>query len=142
MDLQEENRGIKYYIQVTVGVRRDTPEGEIRQEASFSSNPAICIQGTDLDQDIHSAFQELFKKFEEYTSEHSGWILEEVRSIHIHSVVYTPTSGSSYIPLPPKLQNTKACINIQNNDEKCFLYSVLAGLYPTTDVKHVYRVSN
>ena len=71
-DLQEQRRGIKFYLQVTVGVRRDTPEGEIRMEASFSSKPTVCVEGTDLDQDIHTAFHELFKKFEEYTSEHSG----------------------------------------------------------------------
>ena len=94
MDLQEERRSVKYYIQVTVGVRKDTPAGAIRQEASFYSKTAICLQSTNLEQDIAYAFQVLFRKFEKYTSQHSGWVLEEVRSILLHSITYQPTASS------------------------------------------------
>ena len=39
--------------------------------------------------------------------------------------------GSSYIPLPRDIQNRNACLNIVNtDDEKCFVWSVLASLYP------------
>jgi hypothetical protein len=94
MDLQEERRSVKYYIQVTVGVRKDTPAGEIRQEATFYSKTATCLQSTNLEQDIAYAFQVLFRKFEKYTSQHSGWVLEEVRSILLHSITYQPTASS------------------------------------------------
>ena len=95
MDVQDERQGIKYYIQVTVGVRRDTSIGENRQEMTFYSNPTVYIEGTNLEQDIAYAFQDLFRKFEKYTNQHSGWVLEEVRSILLHSITYQPTSGSS-----------------------------------------------
>ena len=68
MDLQGERQGIKYYIQITVGVRRDTPVGQIRQEMAFYSKPTVYIAGTNLGRDIATAFQELFRKFEEYTN--------------------------------------------------------------------------
>ena len=42
---------------------------------------------------------------------------------------YVPLKGSQYIDLPPKIKNSKAVINIQNDDDKCFLWSVLAHLY-------------
>ena len=42
---------------------------------------------------------------------------------------YVPLKGSQYIDLPPKVKNSKAVINIQNDDDKCFLWSVLAYLY-------------
>ena len=42
---------------------------------------------------------------------------------------YVPLKGSQYIDLPPKVKNSKAVINIQNDDDKCFLRSVLAHLY-------------
>ena len=99
-DLRVERRGIKYYINVVVGLRKETTAGEIRQEASFSSKPSIFIEGTNLDGDLATAYQELFNKFEEYTSQHSGWILEEVRYIRLHSATYLPLGGSSYLPLP------------------------------------------
>uniref|UniRef100_A0A0R3QJ68 OTU domain-containing protein n=1 Tax=Brugia timori TaxID=42155 RepID=A0A0R3QJ68_9BILA len=38
-------------------------------------------------------------------------------------------SGSSYIPLPEKLKNCKGIININNEDNKCFVYSILSYFY-------------
>jgi hypothetical protein len=37
--------------------------------------------------------------------------------------------GSSYMLLPDFLKNTKSIINIKNTDDKCFLWSVLHGIY-------------
>lgn len=38
-------------------------------------------------------------------------------------------NGMSYKPLPLKLMNKKAIINPKNKDNKCFMWSVLIGLY-------------
>ena len=38
-------------------------------------------------------------------------------------------NGSSYIPLPDWISKKRAIINIQNRDEKCFLWCVLRYLY-------------
>ena len=54
--------------------------------------------------------------------------------------VYDPIHASSYPPLPQILKSKKALINIQNNDEKCFLWCVLAQLHPAEN--HADRVSN
>ena len=53
---------------------------------------------------------------------------------------FIPLTGSSYIPLIPYISNKKACINIKNNDQKCFAYCILAVLYPAKN--HPERVSN
>jgi hypothetical protein len=45
-------------------------------------------------------------------------------------VRYRPLRGSSYIPLPIKLRTKRAIINVKNKDNKCFMWSVLAVLYP------------
>ena len=55
-------------------------------------------------------------------------------------VAYDPLKASSHIPLPKELQSKKALLNIQNNDEKCFLWSVLAHLHPVAENAH--RVSH
>ena len=49
--------------------------------------------------------------------------------------------ASSYIPLPKEIEKKRACLNIQNNDQKCFLWCVLAKLHPVEHGKHPYRVS-
>ena len=53
---------------------------------------------------------------------------------------YRPLAGSSYIPTPKKLLSKKALVNVQNlHDDKCFIWSVLAGLHPIAS--HPHRVS-
>ena len=49
--------------------------------------------------------------------------------------------ASSYLPLPKELQTRKGCLNIQNNDKKRFLWSMLASLHPVQRKNSPYRVS-
>ena len=42
-------------------------------------------------------------------------------------VKYDPMRA--YLPLPKELKAKQGCLNIQNNDEKCFLWSILASLH-------------
>jgi hypothetical protein len=46
------------------------------------------------------------------------------------------------VPLPTQIAKKKAVLNIVNNDEKCFIWSILASLYPVSGNSHPYRVSN
>ena len=48
--------------------------------------------------------------------------------------------GSSYIPLPDWISKKRAISNIQNRDEKCFLWCVLRYLYPRE--KDAYRLTD
>ena len=46
-----------------------------------------------------------------------------MKAEYVNSSVYSPLSGSTYIELPHKLKNLmKGLINIENNDNKCFLW--------------------
>ena len=48
---------------------------------------------------------------------------------------------SSYLPLPKELRAKQGCFNIQNNDEKCFLWSILASLHPVQWRNSPHRIS-
>ena len=43
---------------------------------------------------------------------------------------WKPISGSSYIPLPPKIKNKNAVINMKNEDNQCFKWCVVRALNP------------
>lgn len=43
--------------------------------------------------------------------------------------------------LPSNLKKKKACLNIKNNDEKCFLWCVLASMHPVDRQDHPKRVA-
>ena len=60
----------------------------------------------------------------------SNWTFKSIICLEIHTVAYEPLKGNSYIPLPPKLAQKKAIINMQNEDNKCFTWSVLRALNP------------
>ena len=50
-------------------------------------------------------------------------------------------AARSYIKLPNEIQNKKATINIQNSDDKCFIYCLGHALDPTPEKKNLERVS-
>ena len=56
-------------------------------------------------------------------------------------VKYDAMRASSYLPLPKQLNGKRGCLNLQNNDEKCFLWSILASLHPVQRRNHLDRVS-
>ena len=56
--------------------------------------------------------------------------------------VYAPLQGSSYMKLPKGLEDKKAILNVQNEDEKCFLWSVLAALHRVNWKDHPFRVQH
>ena len=57
--------------------------------------------------------------------------LDSIVSLICITVSYKPLRGENYIPLPKELANKKAIINIQNKDNKCFLWCVLRALNPS-----------
>ena len=72
----------------------------------------------------------------------SNFRVKGIESIVVHYDRYNPTRGGSYIDLPKWIADKKACINIKNEDNKCFKYSVQCGFYKLYDKPHPERVSH
>ena len=58
----------------------------------------------------------------------SGLRLAWVLQFTVKMVKYTPFEGRRWKPLPEFLSKKKAILNIQNEDERCFKYALLAFL--------------
>ena len=72
---------------------------------------------------LDQSFQEIIYRLENWISHGSGWIVEEIYSQYLNLSSYLPLSGSTYIKLPKELRHPmKGLINIENNDNKCFLW--------------------
>lgn len=69
-----------------------------------------------------------------------GWIFKRILDVHLNIWKYNPLRGVSFLELLLKLKDSKAVLNDRNNDEKCFLWFVLAHLYPAGNNKN--RVQN
>ena len=72
----------------------------------------------------------------------SGLVLTQMDKIKLNFDKYNPTRGGKFIPLPKWVQSKKACINIKNEDNKCFKYSVQCGIYKVYEKDHPERLSH
>ena len=115
----------KQTIQQNVGV-----VGLEEDKAYFTSGTLINIISTDVDKLIKICIDAIDGGIENYQQTGSAWYFKEVEKLEIHTVEYNPTKGSSYIPLPDWISNKKAIVNIENKDEKCFLWCILRYLHP------------
>ena len=84
--------------------------------------------------------KEIMVKLANYQRNVSGWYFKEVISFDIYTVDDKKLKGDSYIPLPDFLMRNKAIINMENKDNKCFLWSVLRYLHPKE--KHSSRIND
>ena len=50
---------------------------------------------------------------------------------------YLPLGGSSYIPLPKFLAAKKAIINLKNEDDECFKWSITRALNPVKNAERI-----
>ncbi len=85
------------------------------------------------------ASEKVLESMAKYQKKGSGWRLKRVLELEIHVVEYNPVGGSSYIPLPEKLRGKKAIINMNNEENECFKWSVTRALNPVEE--HQERIS-
>ena len=102
-------------------------------KAYFLTGTHINLESTNVDKLIKLCYERIEGHIEVYTEKGSGWYFKEVDKLEIHTVEFNPTKGSSYIPLPDWIKNKKAIVNIQNKDDKCFLWCILRYLHPRKD---------
>ena len=70
---------------------------------------------------LDQSFQEVIYRLENWISNGSRWIAEEIYSQYLNVSSSLPLSESTYIKLPVELSHPmKGLIDIQYNDNKCF----------------------
>lgn len=87
---------------------------------------------------ISTFYDSLIDKFEAWVDKFqergSGFVFRNIKSVQVKQYKYEYQRASSYIPLQFKSSNI---INVQNkNDNKCFLWSILASLFPANKNKN------
>ena len=109
-----------------------------------NSKAAVKMRGEHEDSVLHKineAFKHMSNSSSNYQKQESSWIFQAVEFLKLCMGKYRPLKGSSYIPLPKEIRFSRAILNIQNKDEKCFLWSILASLHPVPKNQHGYRVT-
>ena len=101
------------------------------EEVYFNSTTFTILHNDDIIESLNKAAEEINNKIAIWLSEGSGWIIVEIQSHFVNIVKYLPLRGNSYVQLPKELRNSMmGLINLQNNDDKCFLWSHVRHLNP------------
>lgn len=105
---------------------------EVIEHKYINTKNGIIDCVTDLDKWFNdNILEKILKDLEEFQERDSGWALSSIINLTININKYTPQIGSSFVELPKRIALKKACINVRNNDDKCFKWAVLSALYPT-----------
>ena len=143
INIFNSNRGIKTILYLYVFMGRHEP-GElpiIKEFAFHSIGQKLILEGTDESEIYNEMVDEIMEEINKAEmAEGSGWTFKEVIKLVLHTTRWDATNAGSYMELPPELKNKKAIINMKNQDEKCFLWSVLRALNPKNE--HPERVDN
>ena len=90
-------------------------------------------------EELHEA-DELNHQIDEFEQGESGYIFDSIKKLTVKMFKYHDIKASSYCKLPKPFCNSKSIVNIQNNDNYRFLWSILAYKYKVDN--HRERVSN
>lgn len=130
LDVMKSEKDRTFYFQ-SVSKKRNIP-------------PVIILQGTtskDIRKILNNLNDEIQRKIDEFTSNGSDYIYQFSKDYYINLVSYNPINAKKYIPLPKFIETKKAVLNIQNDDNYCFLWCVLAHIHPVESKNHPNRVN-
>ena len=137
INIMDKNRNIKVKLYLNCLMKRTDSDGFtlIKKFAFHSIGKKIITEATDLYEVYHEMKDEIEEKIQDIqNAEGSGWVFVEVENLTLHTDIWDPIKGSSYIDLPKELKNKNAIINMKNEDNnKCFLWCVLRALNPSKD---------
>ena len=97
----------------------------------FVSNSAEVVDLNNLDDYLESNAARLDAKIENYSERGSNWRVIKLLKICIRASEYSQLCrfvGHRFIMTPNFIATKKFVINVQNNDDLCFIYSILAIL--------------
>ena len=95
-------------------------DSEVVEELKYFNTKAHPILNTSDVSKIYESdiARSILRDIEECQERESGWTLKCIDILTVHINKYNPMRVGSYIPLPKEIFNRKACINIENDDNK------------------------
>ena len=132
INIFNSNRNIKTMLYLHVIMKREQPgepEPKTDKFAFHSKGLKLVLEGTNEEDTYDEMVAEILEEIDmTEMAEGSGWVFVKVEKLVLHTTRWEPVNAGSYIELPQELKNRKAIINMKNQDDKCFMWSVLRAL--------------
>ena len=131
----QQKGSFKAYLTLRVELKkRILQDGEEAYEFAqpyFNSTTTTILNELDIRDFYDKAVEEILNRIAKWISKGSGWVIERIINFYLNIVSYVPLKGRSYFPLPEELRHhRKGLINLQNDDNKCFLWCHVRHLNP------------
>jgi hypothetical protein len=141
-NLLEQHRNTKDSLKlVCLMARTDMATGEEHEEKEiFWSDVHENYPATDLYNMCNTMKETVLDEFAEYLNNGSSWRFKEVKCLEVYIDKNVSLRGSSYKVLPKFIQDKKVVINIKNDDNECFRWSLLRAVNPVN--KNAERISD
>ena len=142
LKLMRENRRTRVRMILNCEMTRKELFSESTQilNAFFHSDTVENLEGTD-EREVHDrSVQTIEERIQNFKQRGSNWRFERVLSLDIHFTDFIPLRGSTFIPFPRKIRDKKAVINMKNDDNLCFKWSVTRSLNPV-EKKNFERIT-
>ena len=134
--LDEREKPLKMKLILTCRFKK----GDDTNYGYFHTDVRIIMEDDDLGKIYNLLISEILAKIDKFQNKGSGWQFEQVVSLDINIDPFEPLGGSSYFPLPYKLYVKKAIINVKNEDNECFKWTVSSAVFPKK--KNGQRLNN
>ena len=126
-----EMKGLKFNEVLKITFKKQVGDEPIEKTAYFNGKVQLMTNEIEIVESLQITQEQIVNRIQQWISEGSGWTIQSVDSHFINVVEYRPLKGSSYIPLPKKLQNSaKGLINMKNKDNECFRWCHIRHLNP------------
>ena len=121
-------RSIRVFARADALFTRETDNVVTHASATFVTHPQDVDAVDNFD--IATVLKDLNKAVENWNSRGSGYNIKQVTRFTLCICKHRPLHGSTWVPTPKFIRNKHCVINVKCNDDQCFVYAVLAALYP------------
>lgn len=114
----------------------------VRTRPWFNSGIFQIINKFEIDRKITAGSEKILNGFDNFIRMGSGWYLSQVLKMDFRIYKFRPLRGggrTDNADLPPPYNKMSSIISFKQKDNKCFLYCVLAELYPAKRRKRDYK---
>lgn len=118
-------------------------EQTIKQTLYLTTSNKVIDLETNLNEHYQkNVIDEVVKSVDQSAFRGSGFSLSRIIELGVQICAYQPLAGSTYITTPKKIKSKRAIINVQNDDEMCFKWAILAALHPPKNKKNAQKLFN
>ena len=118
----------KYHTFFSASFYKNNEEDQKYNEIELYINLKIKHNLTESDIDKIDVRSQLEHEIQIQETKESGWIFDKINSMKISFYKTEELNGTSYVKIPLR---SSAILNLQNNDEYSFVWSILASLHPS-----------